>query len=281
MLPFIAAWSEDVNLTKVEDIFNDKIDYSCSCFQDIVRLNESLLGVAKKYELFGESEKAIKEVEKFKANFELLHFYLGQIERQAIDTESELNKYNTEVEELNKILLRLKQNPATVLGPAKPPITWHLETGSLWSIKDTTLTKTAMGWHSARLSNVIEISKPFSVSFKIDQESRYTHFGVVAKDTNISANWLGELKGYGFASHSSLSCVYGIPGMATFMNIGQKGSYATGDTVTITVDGTIRKLKLSIVNKGVEYELDALGMPKEMWLVVSLKDVGNQVTIAK
>jgi hypothetical protein len=279
--PFVADWRGNVDLIRVDDIFNDKIDYDCTCFQDIVRLNEALLGVAKKYELFGESEKAINEVEKFKANFESLHLSLGLVERQVVDTDSELAKYRAEVEELNNILSRLKLNPATVLGPAKPPATWSADTSGFWVVRDSTITKNVMGWHSARLSEAININSVFSVSFRIDQESRYTHFGVVAKDTQLASNWLGELKGFGFASHSSLACVYGIPGMATFTNIGQRGGYATGDTLTLTVDGPAKKLKLSVANKNLEYELDAPGMPAEMWFIVSLKDIGNQVTILK
>lgn len=55
----------------MRDFFNDKIDFTCIAFDDVCRLNEKLLDVATKFDLFGETDRARQELEKFKLNFEV------------------------------------------------------------------------------------------------------------------------------------------------------------------------------------------------------------------
>jgi hypothetical protein len=60
------------NLLQTDDIFNDHIDYNTmNSLDDVENLNRKLLLVAQKYELFGDSDRARKELEKFLHNFEV------------------------------------------------------------------------------------------------------------------------------------------------------------------------------------------------------------------
>lgn len=68
-----------VGVRNVPYIFNDKISYKVTSFNDVRYLNEVMLPVATKFELFGISEKALQELEKFKTNFELLQTALGKL----------------------------------------------------------------------------------------------------------------------------------------------------------------------------------------------------------
>lgn len=72
-------YREAVELAMIPDIFNDKINYSCRNYQDLKRLNGQMLLVARKYELFGESDKAHQEITKFENNFRLIQLSLQKI----------------------------------------------------------------------------------------------------------------------------------------------------------------------------------------------------------
>ncbi len=54
----------DNTLSIIPDIFNDKISFVCTTFKDITKLNDAMLPVVHKYELFGETERAFGEVKK-------------------------------------------------------------------------------------------------------------------------------------------------------------------------------------------------------------------------
>jgi hypothetical protein len=73
------GWRETIDLTSIPDIFNDKINYSCTTYQDLKRLNGEMLRVAQKYELFGDSEKAHKEIAEFENNFRIIQAALKRI----------------------------------------------------------------------------------------------------------------------------------------------------------------------------------------------------------
>jgi hypothetical protein len=63
------SWQGVVNLEVIPDMFNDRISYSCSSYQDIQKLNEQMLSIAQKYEVFGDSERAQQEIRKLEHNF--------------------------------------------------------------------------------------------------------------------------------------------------------------------------------------------------------------------
>jgi hypothetical protein len=100
-LEIIKSWKGNP-LTPIQDIFNDKLDFSCNTFDDIVRLNAGLLSTSQKYELFGTSTKAQQELQKFLNNFELLQIFLGQIEEKFIEVPSSRVKYEKELQEINQ-----------------------------------------------------------------------------------------------------------------------------------------------------------------------------------
>lgn len=69
-----------LRLQQPVDVFNDKIRYECATFRDVIRLNVDMLAVARKFEFFGETKRAMHELQKFKSNFEELQQALGAIE---------------------------------------------------------------------------------------------------------------------------------------------------------------------------------------------------------
>jgi hypothetical protein len=68
-----------------------------------------MLFVVRKYEMFGESEKAKRETTKFKNNFEVLQVLLGEIESKLFDTKSHLPEIEKEVKEINERMAKLFQ----------------------------------------------------------------------------------------------------------------------------------------------------------------------------
>eukprot|EP01127_Copromyxa_protea_P000372 TRINITY_DN10304_c0_g1_i1.p1 TRINITY_DN10304_c0_g1~~TRINITY_DN10304_c0_g1_i1.p1 ORF type:complete len:148 (+),score=22.90 TRINITY_DN10304_c0_g1_i1:95-538(+) len=61
-----AAWSTTEKLVPVPDIFNDKLDYTCAQYKDIVRLNKEILPVARKFTYFDCSASALGALEQFR-----------------------------------------------------------------------------------------------------------------------------------------------------------------------------------------------------------------------
>jgi hypothetical protein len=74
----IAQWRGPTELTQIPDIFNDKLNFRCVEFQDLVRLNRDMVTVAHKYKLF-DSGPAIQEIDKFENNYRLIQTALRQL----------------------------------------------------------------------------------------------------------------------------------------------------------------------------------------------------------
>jgi hypothetical protein len=99
----LLAWRKTIKLKKPIDLFNDKLDFNCEKFQDVVRLNESMSIAIEKYS-FLDPKRAASELEKFKDNFEILQTCLGEIDqifRNSYLQESKLDQYSTEIDEIN------------------------------------------------------------------------------------------------------------------------------------------------------------------------------------
>jgi len=76
-----------------------------------------MITVALKYELFGESEKAKKELQKFMQNFEIIQTGLGQIEECLIDaTDNSSHEINKKIVNINKEITSLLNNKSVVFG---------------------------------------------------------------------------------------------------------------------------------------------------------------------
>jgi len=113
-------WKKSITLKKPIDLFNDKINFNCTNFQDITRLNESMLGVIDKF-LFLDPKRAQSELVKYKSNFETLQQCLGEIEGALNNVtnfyESKLKAYQSEVDDINTRLNGVFLNPDVIFGP--------------------------------------------------------------------------------------------------------------------------------------------------------------------
>jgi hypothetical protein len=90
-----------VKLNDIPDTFNDKLDFKCKNFTDLKRLNEEMLKVALKYELFGENDKSTPYLRKFLENFEHIQVGLGELETAMIDAKSSVGEIKKKVDDLN------------------------------------------------------------------------------------------------------------------------------------------------------------------------------------
>jgi hypothetical protein len=108
----VKAWRNRIELRTPIDLFNDKLDYKCDSFDDVVRLNDSMSRVIEKYS-FLDPKRAASELQKFKENFEILQTCLGEIDQVfcSVRQESRLIQYRTEVEEINQRFRKLYSNP--------------------------------------------------------------------------------------------------------------------------------------------------------------------------
>ncbi|CAF1127374.1 unnamed protein product [Rotaria magnacalcarata] len=76
---FLNDWRGKIDIYEISDVFNDKINYSCTNYQDLQRLNKDMLLAVRKYELFGDSDSAQRELSKFKQNFMQIQAALRQL----------------------------------------------------------------------------------------------------------------------------------------------------------------------------------------------------------
>ncbi|CAF0836104.1 unnamed protein product [Didymodactylos carnosus] len=88
-------------MTVIPDVFNDKLNYSCKTFADMVRLNEEMHAVVQKYELFGDSDKARKETWKFLDNFKMIEANLKQINESLLGEKSKLEDLKKKLNDIN------------------------------------------------------------------------------------------------------------------------------------------------------------------------------------
>lgn len=105
------AWCSSTQMIVIPDIFNDKLNYSCQTYSDLIRLNSEMFTVAQKYELFGDSEKARQEILKFSQNFRLIEAALDQIEKSLSHGRSKLEEIKHQLNGINSQLENLmKEN---------------------------------------------------------------------------------------------------------------------------------------------------------------------------
>lgn len=110
-------WKKAITLKKPVDLFNDKLNFICTTFEDICRLNEGMLGVVDKF-LFLDPKRAKSELEKFKANFEILQQSLGEVEGtfHNVSDFSKLQSYQNELNDINQRIGHLVLNPDVIFG---------------------------------------------------------------------------------------------------------------------------------------------------------------------
>ncbi len=103
-------------ISAVNDLFNDRLNYAPQTFDELVKLNSSMLAVALKYEMFGETNKAREELVKFKNNFEIIQVALGELEQRTQDAPSEMERIASGVKQLNTQLKQLQSPTVTIKG---------------------------------------------------------------------------------------------------------------------------------------------------------------------
>lgn len=99
-----------IQIQPVEDYFNDKLDYRVQNYADLCRLNAAMLPIAKKYELFGPTPKALEILQLFKGNYESIQIALGAIEEVAngrgefrASVEQKITKVNALIDQVKEL----------------------------------------------------------------------------------------------------------------------------------------------------------------------------------
>lgn len=102
-------WQPKFQIQAIEDIFNDKINYNITNFEQLVTLNEEMLRVAQKYSLFDGTKSALAVLAQFLSNFEVIQLELGIIEESLTDAESQEDELTEEMNALNNEISALEQ----------------------------------------------------------------------------------------------------------------------------------------------------------------------------
>jgi hypothetical protein len=105
----IAQWEVSIELSRVPDIFNDKLNFQCANFQDLVRLNVGMADIAHRFKYL-QDKPAIVELNKFLSNYCLIQMALKQLLQlintggtgHLADIQCQLQSINSCVVELQK-----------------------------------------------------------------------------------------------------------------------------------------------------------------------------------
>jgi hypothetical protein len=101
--------NEILLLEEPTDFFNDRLDYSCSTFDDLLRLNKEMLRVALKYRLFGNTPSSLEELQKYLHNFELIRLRLVEIEKELTAKLSDITTIQQALLDFNQLLRKWRQ----------------------------------------------------------------------------------------------------------------------------------------------------------------------------
>jgi hypothetical protein len=115
----LGSWKPMQSLIVIDDIFNDKISFNYSNFNDLIRLNKELCHVGKKYRLFGQSAEAKEELDKFFKNlsriqsdlYSLLSLVADQPKKDISAYQTALNNANQHISNLYKALISSDSSP--------------------------------------------------------------------------------------------------------------------------------------------------------------------------
>jgi len=88
------------------NFFNDNVNYECSSFPDVKRLNEKMLDVAEKYGWL-DAVKSPPVLKDFLSNFESLQVILGEIEGLFQEDENHKERLQEQAKKINSKLSRL------------------------------------------------------------------------------------------------------------------------------------------------------------------------------
>ena len=104
----VSEWQDVIELINIADFFNDKINYSCNNYQDMIRLNSDMLLVVKKYEPLADEHRFLQMVNQFDDNFRRIELALQKLllylrtggQCNLNDIKQRLDKINDEIKDL-------------------------------------------------------------------------------------------------------------------------------------------------------------------------------------
>eukprot|EP01125_Pyxidicula_operculata_P020279 TRINITY_DN7469_c0_g1_i2.p1 TRINITY_DN7469_c0_g1~~TRINITY_DN7469_c0_g1_i2.p1 ORF type:complete len:464 (+),score=71.43 TRINITY_DN7469_c0_g1_i2:24-1394(+) len=109
---FVDCWMPSIKFNVVEDEFNDNLDYTCSTFDDIKRINEQMEPVAYKFCRLGDGSKALKQ---YLENYELIQASLAEIQTRISPDSNERLKEELEedAKKINELIASIKTKVET------------------------------------------------------------------------------------------------------------------------------------------------------------------------
>ena len=99
----IETFVHELALLKIEDTFNDKLNFKFSTLSDVKFLNTKMLPIAEKYKMFGGTEQSLDVLKQFKYNFEVLQVFLGKLESSLMDTEDPSESQHEKLYQINNL----------------------------------------------------------------------------------------------------------------------------------------------------------------------------------
>ena len=103
----------------IPDTFNDKLDYTCRGYADLVRLAEGMLPIVNKYKLFGEAPNVHGILQSFRANFGRVQAGLERAHHAVQDPPSRLADVRARLEDANVALRAAQALGASFYRPEK------------------------------------------------------------------------------------------------------------------------------------------------------------------
>jgi hypothetical protein len=234
-------WKKSIPLKRPVDLFNDKINYNCTSFQDICTINEGMLGVVDKF-LFLDPKRAQSELEKIKHNFEVLKESLREVEG-IFNTDNDFSKsyledYKKEVENLNNSVNHMLLNPNVIFGPQ---FSWQIPSTSHHVVKNrASLIDYQCG---CLLSN-----KGYSTGvhkFKVSVITRTSTCMIGVAPETVSKNSV-NYSSNGFFCNLNGGTLYSGPPMSHGGNSYISGGIAAGAIVTITLNCDLHTLSYMV-----------------------------------
>jgi len=245
---FLSQTQWPSELVQSNDIFNDKIDFNCTSFEDCVRLNKLMFPVSQKFRMFGGSEESVAELTNFLANFEIIQKHLIKVEQSIIDEPMPTNHgVQEQLDQINYLFSSMKSTiPGVKFYKSKDSVQYGTSSNWGWSccgiqtrIEGKKVIATGSGYSCA-------IGDTLVSSFKIKVVlggSDYWRIGVgVATNTS-------ELNTYLSSESNESICYYSFGGIRSKSGDGGNNpfsTYTTGDVIMVRInkqDNTIQFYK--------------------------------------
>jgi hypothetical protein len=231
------------------DLFNDRIDYTCNSFQDVIRLNQSLSTVIEKYS-FLDPKRAQVELEKFKNNFEVLQTCLGDVEESLhIHTQpySKLDYYQSELDEINARIENIYSNSDISLAP-----TWE-STSTSHTLSNNGKTATLISGGQGCLLSKNGYSRGIK-EWRLRMHSRTSTCMVGVAPATVSRT-SHNYSTAGFFCNLDDGTLYSGPPFSYSNRAFITGGVRTGQTLIVTLNCTDHTLSYTVdgVSHGVAY----------------------------